>query len=141
MFYVNEVEIIYRRKNLKIPEYIKSTNDVELIFRKIWTKDLDYREACNVIYLSNAHQVLCIQHHTTGATNGTIYDIKQLVFTALKVNAASLIIAHNHPSGMLQASDADIKVTEQLKTALNFFNIKLLDSLILTSNSILSILN
>lgn len=138
--FVNEVEIRYKRKNLKTPVYLKHPSEAIDLLRKYWTKDLDYRETANVIYLSNSHQVLAMQRHTVGSTVGTIYDIKQLLFTALKLNAHALIIAHNHPSGNLTPSTQDIEMTRKVETAFNLVGIKLIDSIILTSDSFTSII-
>jgi len=60
---------------------------------------------------------------------------------AVKSLSKGVIIAHNHPSGNTQPSDADKRITEQMKQALKLFNIELLDSLILTENSYLSFAN
>jgi DNA repair protein RadC len=60
---------------------------------------------------------------------------------AVKSLSKGVIIAHNHPSGNIQPSEADKKITEQMKEALQLFNIKLLDSLILTENNYLSFAN
>lgn len=141
MNYVNEVEITYKRKNLKVPEYISGQIDAINLFYKYWTDDMDFRESCNVIYMSNNYQVLSLQRHTIGAVKYTIYDVRQIVFTALKVNATNVVIAHNHPSGNLKISKEDISVTNKLKEALKIFDITLLDSLVLTSSSYKSIIN
>jgi DNA repair protein RadC len=54
--------------------------------------------------------------------------------------AASVIVAHNHPSGILQPSDADITFTKKLKKALQLIDVKLLDHLIISESGYLSIM-
>jgi DNA repair protein RadC len=68
-------------------------------------------------------------------------DIQMISGMAVKSLSKGVIIAHNHPSGNIQPSEADKKITEQMKQALQLFNIKLLDSLILTENNYLSFAN
>ena len=58
-----------------------------------------------------------------------------ILATALKCLAQSIIIAHNHPSGNTQPSDADINITKKLKDACQIMEINLLDHLIITSDS------
>ena len=64
-----------------------------------------------------------------GSACSGIYIILQY---AIKANACAVILAHNHPSGNLGASDADIKITKRVKEVLKLMEIELLDHLILT---------
>jgi DNA repair protein RadC len=68
-------------------------------------------------------------------------DIQMISGMAVKSLAKGVIIAHNHPSGSINPSDADNKITKQLKQALDLFKIKLLDSIILTEKSYFSFAN
>ena len=65
-------------------------------------------------------------------------DVRVIFQVALKANATSIMIAHNHPSGNLQVSDADRKITRQIKEAGALLDIPLLDHIILTSDGYLS---
>jgi DNA repair protein RadC len=69
---------------------------------------------------------------------GTVVDVRMLYTLALNCCATSIIVAHNHPSGKLQASDADKAITKKLKQAGEILDIKLLDHLILTDEGHLS---
>jgi DNA repair protein RadC len=62
-------------------------------------------------------------------------DVQMISGMALKSLAKGVIIAHNHPSDNTQPSDADTRITKQLKEGLKLFNILLVDSLILTENN------
>ena len=68
---------------------------------------------------------------TKGSTTGTIVDVKQLLQYALKTNASSIIVAHNHPSGNLEPSEADKNITKKIITGCDAIDIKLLDHLII----------
>lgn len=66
-----------------------------------------------------------------GGLSGSIIDTRIILQYAIKANASAVILAHNHPSGSLEASEADIKITNRLRDALELVDIKLLDHLIL----------
>ena len=66
-------------------------------------------------------------------------DVRVIFQVALKANASSVMIAHNHPSGNLQASDADRRITQQVKEAGKILDIPLLDHIILTQENYLSL--
>jgi len=67
-----------------------------------------------------------------GGINGTVADVRLLFATAVQSLATSVIIAHNHPSGTLEPSNADIQLTDKIKEAGKLMDISLLDHLIIT---------
>lgn len=67
-----------------------------------------------------------------GGLSSSIIDVKKIAKSALDVFAHSVIMFHNHPSGNLKPSKEDIGATEKVKSALNLFDVRLLDHLILT---------
>lgn len=69
-----------------------------------------------------------------GSYDKAIVEVRQLCKMAIISNATSVIIAHNHPSGTLQPSDDDIKITQKIKETLSLFNIRLWDHLIIYQN-------
>ena len=73
-----------------------------------------------------------------GGQGGTIADPKIIFKSALENNAASIILAHNHPSGNLKPSQADINLTKKLREAGSFLDIPVLDHLIFTDTSYFS---
>jgi DNA repair protein RadC len=73
-----------------------------------------------------------------GGMTGAVVDVRVIFQVALKACATSLILAHNHPSGNLDSSDADLKITRQIKEAGLILDIPLLDHLIMTTDSYLS---
>ena len=68
---------------------------------------------------------------STGGITGTVVDIRLLLSVALKTAATGIIIAHNHPSGNLKPSEADKELTNKIKKASEYMDIKLLDHLII----------
>jgi len=99
----------------------------ELIHEEFW-----------VLYLNNSNKVIYKAQLSKGGITGTIVDIRLLFKTALEHNATSVILTHNHPSGKLQASDADLAITKKLKFAGEQLDVKVLDHLIITENGYLS---
>ena len=85
-----------------------------------------------MIMLNWANRVLGVAHLTKGGLNGCIIDTRVILQYAIKANAAAVILAHNHPSGNLVASEADKRITKNVKEALKLVDIELLDHLILT---------
>jgi len=118
---------------------ILSSNDSVDIFRSMWEKDtINAYEQAYIIFLNRGMKPIGYYHHSSGGIDGTIMDIQMISGMAVKSLAKGVIIAHNHPSGNTQPSDADKRITEQMKQALKLFNIQLLDSIILTENNSLS---
>ena len=118
---------------------ITSSNDSVDIFRSMWGKDtINAYEQAYVIFLNKGMKPIGYYHHSSGGIDGTIMDIQMISGMAVKSLAKGVIIAHNHPSGNTKPSDADERITTQMKQALKLFNIQLLDSIILTENSSLS---
>ncbi len=76
--------------------------------------------------------MLGIADLSIGGTNGCLLDLKIVFQYAIKANASSIILAHNHPSGNLKPSTADISITKKVSDAANLLDIKLLDHLILS---------
>jgi DNA repair protein RadC len=83
------------------------------------------------LYLDNRHRVLRFDPLFRGTIDGTSVYPREVVKEALAVNAAAVIIAHNHPSGVAEPSQADERITQRLKSALELVDIRLLDHLII----------
>lgn len=91
-----------------------------------------------VLFLNNSNKVLHKSQLSKGGITGTIVDIRLIFKTALEHHAISVILTHNHPSGKLQASDADRDITKKLKIAGEQLDIKVLDHVIITEKGYLS---
>lgn len=85
--------------------------------------------------LNRANRVLSIAQISQGGISGTVTDVRIILQYALKANASAIVLCHNHPSGNLQPSDADISITSKLKEAAIIHEINLLDHLIITAGN------
>lgn len=129
---VAEVKVSYQSK-LQVADRprITSSRDSESVLRANWSDDIELLEEFNVLFLTKANTVKGIFRASRGGTSGTVVDAKIVFAAALKGMAAGLIVAHNHPSGNLQPSQADIDLTHRLRRAGEMFDLPLLDHLIL----------
>ena len=138
-FGLSEIEVSYKpSKVLLTPGKIGSSKDAQEIFRSFFENHMEYREAFYVLYLNRANKPLGIYQLSVGGQTGTVVDTKMCLQVALKTHACGIILAHNHPSGNLQPSDADIDLTKKIKNACGYCDINLLDHVILTKESYFS---
>lgn len=138
-----EVELIYKQKRkAKDRPSIKSCADAFNIFRKTWSDDqINLVEEAKIMLLDRRLRVMSIASISKGGMSGTIVDPKIIFSIALKRAASSFIIAHNHPSGNLNPSKADIEITKKLIKGGDALDLPLNDHLIITDEDYNSILN
>lgn len=137
---VAEVELVYKSK-VKASErpVIQSSTDAANILRVLWEDGkLELVEQFKVLFLNRSNKVICVYNVSSGGVTGTVADPKLIFTAALRINAVSLILCHNHPSGSLKPSRADEELTQKIKGAGNFLDIKTIDHIILTSESYFS---
>lgn len=91
-----------------------------------------------VIFLNNANKIIDKKQQSKGGLTATIIDTRLIFKRALEINAVSVILCHNHPSGKLQPSNADINITQKLKSAGKTLDIQVLDHLIIIENAYFS---
>jgi len=91
-----------------------------------------------ILYLNNANKIIEKLPISKGGITGTLVDVRVTLRKALELGATSLILAHNHPSGNLNPSEADKQITKKLKIAAESIDIKVLDHLIVTEKSYFS---
>ncbi len=82
------------------------------------------------LFLDNRHRVIRFAELFQGTINGASVYPREVVKAALKENAAALILAHNHPSGVAEPSQADRALTRRLNEALGLFDIRVLDHIV-----------
>lgn len=132
------LELGLRRKHTEISEKPKITSSKEAFdFIHSFISDIAHEEFW-VVFLNRSNRIIDKYKLSQGGISGTVIDVRLLLKRALEVLASSLVICHNHPSGNLQPSDNDIKITDKIKTAAQQMDIKLLDHLIIFDNSYLS---
>jgi len=98
-------------------------------YLRMQLRDKPY-EVFAVLFLDTRHNLLGFKELFRGTINGAAVAIREVVKEALDINAASLIVAHNHPSGVAEPSNADKQLTLRLTEALNLVDIKLLDHIV-----------
>lgn len=126
---VPELARRYYEESLPAGVAIKSPADTEaFLLSKL--RHLDHELFC-CLYLDNRHRVLRFDEMFRGTIDGTSVYPREVVKEALAVNAAAVILAHNHPSGVAEPSQADERITRRLKSALELVDIRLLDHLII----------
>lgn len=133
---VSEVELIYKKKESTANAKKIDTSKVAFdILISLWDKNkIDYVEHFYALYLNRANKVIGSILLSTGGCVGTVVDVKVLIQGTLLSNAQAIVIAHNHPSGSIIPSDSDLDITSRIKTACNYFEISLLDHLIIADN-------
>jgi len=115
---------------------ITGSNDVASYLRPL-IGDLPHEEFW-ALFLNRQNKVMDSRRLSQGGITGTVIDVRLVLQMALEKHATSLIFAHNHPSGNLEASEADRKITKQLKEAGMIMDIPLLDHLIITQGGYFS---
>ena len=128
-----------RRRNFageEKKEKISCSRDLFELIRSRFT-DLPHEEF-RVIYLNRGNLVIKDELISKGGISGTVVDARLIYRSALDCLASSLVLCHNHPSGNLNPSDADISLTKKLKEAGKMLEVQVLDHLILAGNSYFS---
>jgi DNA repair protein RadC len=134
-FLLEEVELIYKPKfKISTRPVIKSSGDAYELLKQTWDMgQIQLREQFKFLLFNRANRLLAISELSTGGITGIVADIRLIFATALKANAVSLMMAHNHPSGSLKPSQADIELTQKIWTAGKFLEIAVLDHVIISS--------
>ncbi|MBN3262156.1 RadC family protein [Pectobacterium brasiliense] len=96
------------------------------------------REEFVVLFLDNQHRLITHETLFKGSVSHTEVHAREVVKSCLRHNAAAVILAHNHPSGYSEPSDADRRITTRLKQALDLMDIRLLDHLVIGGMDIVS---
>lgn len=137
---VAEVELIYKSK-IKASERptISSSADAAKILKLLWEEGkLELVEQFKILFLNRSNKVICLYNLSTGGITGTVADPRLIFTAALKANAVAILLAHNHPSGSLKPSRADEELTQKIKSAGAFLDIKVLDHIILAEDAYFS---
>jgi len=132
---ISEVKLIYLSKiRASDRPKITSSKDAYDLFVSTWDLNtLEYFEEFKVLLLNRSNAVLGLIAISKGGISGTITDVRIILQAAIKSCASGIIVAHNHPSGNLNPSESDTKITQKIKEAGNLMDIQLLDHLIIAS--------
>ena len=125
------IRILERKTIYPDPQAITSPDDARrLAFLRLGGKPDEYF-AC--AFLSTRHQLIAFEELFRGTVDGASVHPRVVVRRALELNAAAVILAHNHPSGVAEPSQADQQITDKLKQALSLVDVRVLDHLIIGS--------
>lgn len=130
---VNEIQISYREKLSTLQSNsITNSNDVAQLLFKTWDTDtIGLNECFKILLLNQSNKVKGIYPLSSGGITGTMVDMRILFAIILKTLSVGIILAHNHPSGQLKASEADKQLTKKIQQASLLFDVKVLDHIIL----------
>lgn len=96
-------------------------------------------EVFAMLFLDNQHRILAYEELFRGMLSSASVYPREVVKRALALNAAALMLVHNHPSGHPDPSRADIEITQRLQSALALVDIRILDHLVVASNGVVSL--
>lgn len=135
---VSALEIGRRRQSENIKELTKisSSKDVYKIFLSILV-DLPYEEFW-VLFMNRNNKIIGKEKISKGGLSSTTVDVKLIIKSALNRLATSIILVHNHPSGSLKPSKADIEITKKIKQAGNLLDILTFDHIIVSNEGFFS---
>ncbi len=97
------------------------------------------REVFGCLFLDNKHQVLTFEELFFGTINAAAVYPREVVAKALSHNAAAVILAHNHPSGIAEPSQADCQITQRLQQALETVDVRVLDHIVVGDCEVVSL--
>ncbi|QQV03764.1 MULTISPECIES: JAB domain-containing protein [Chryseobacterium] len=135
---VSEIQVSYK-PNKNIDLKITTSFDAVQIIRKFWNEEtIEMQEEVKVILLNNSNCVLGIYNLSKGGITSSLVDVRLVLSVALKCLAPCIILVHNHPSGNLKPSSADLNIVKKLNESCKLLDISLLDSIIITKESYMS---
>lgn len=135
--FVGELTVTFKRTSLPTLTISKSS-DINDFIRPFFDDIMDDHEEVKVVHLNTSNKVINVHHVSRGGISATVVPIKLILRNALLIPCSSIILVHNHPSGKLIASNADLIMSKKLKKACEMVDIKFLDSIIITRENYLS---
>lgn len=114
---------------------INSSCHLEEVFRPLFSDCIEHHEEFYIMLLNRANRCLGVSKISQGGQFGTVVDNKIVFQIALKGNASSIALCHNHPSGNLNTSSSDDIMTGKIKDGCSMLGLQLLDHIVLTPES------
>lgn len=132
-FNIPEIKLSFiRNQGEPFSQTISSSKDAEVVLRDIYPKDeIELQEQFVILYLNRKNKVIGYYRHSKGGITGTLVDVRLVMAVAVKSTAVGIIISHNHPSGNPNPSNEDLNLTKKIKEACKFFDIAVLDHIII----------
>lgn len=132
------LELGRRRESseLLVKTIIRKSDDIAK-YLKVVLKDYTH-EVFAVVFLNRGNKIISFQIISSGGITGTVADPRIILKKALEEGACSIVLSHNHPSGNLKPSSADEELTEKIKKAANYIDIKVMDHIIVSDEGYFS---
>lgn len=131
---IGEAKVSYRTTGIPYAK-VSSSLDAHGFLYSIWDHDtIEYIESFCVLSINRQNSITAYRFTATGGTSSVIADPKPIFQMALLTNASAIIVAHNHPSGNLRPSDADLRLTKKLVEAGKSLDLPVLDHIILAKD-------
>lgn len=125
--YIQRTDVPHRK--------INQGRDAWATFMEHWNaRSLYTKEEFYMLHLTRQNEAIAVTHVSTGGQTATIADGKNIFRAALMSGATAIILGHNHPSGTEKPSEADIRLTKQLKEFGELIGIKVLDHIIVAGH-------
>jgi DNA repair protein RadC len=140
LFQVSEITVSYhpKFKAYERPRINSAKSAYEILINN-WNLDkIEMLEQAYILLLNQGNNVIGMSEISSGGVAGTVIDPKVIFGIALKANASFLILAHNHPSGNIKPSEADLQITRRLVEVGKLLHLHVLDHLIVTRHRFFS---
>jgi len=118
---------------------ITSSESAADFIKSFYNDDIEIFESCFLLLMNQSNKTIGYAKISQGGISGTVVDVRLIAKYAVESLASSIILAHNHPSGSLSPSNADISLTEKVNKAMQILDIRFLDHLILTKDGYYSL--
>ncbi|SNZ01704.1 JAB domain-containing protein [Flagellimonas pacifica] len=130
---VNEIQISYREKlsTLQSLSLSNSQEVAQLLFKNWDGNTIGVHESFKILLLNQSNKIKGIYPLSIGGISATLVDMRILFAIVLKTLSVGIILAHNHPSGQMKASEADRQLTRKIQQGAQLFDVKVLDHIIL----------
>lgn len=131
---IAEIQVSYYPNNGDQPTIKSSKDAYNHIIEFFPQGTIALQEQFVAAYLNRANRIIGVYVVSKGGITGTVADPRIIMSVALKSCSTAIVLCHNHPSGNLEPSLADKEITKKIQSACKYFDISLLDHLIITPN-------
>ncbi|HSC53171.1 MAG TPA: DNA repair protein RadC [Phnomibacter sp.] len=125
-----QMGILLEKEGFDDKDVMRSSKDIAQYLRK--KLQHEPREIFVAVFLNRSNKVLGVETISTGGITGTVVDPRIILRRAIEVQACSIVLSHNHPSGSLRPSEADKRLTAKIKAAASLVDMEVLDHLIVS---------
>ena len=129
--FVGELSVNYRRTKKPTVKVTSSKAAADFI-RPYFDHVMDDHEEVKVIHVNHENKIVNVHHLSSGTDTAALISVKDIIRNAILIKTTGIILVHNHPSGQTKFSEADKQISRKVETGCNYFDIRFLDSLVIT---------